>query len=149
MGCGMPKPPLFFMSRRGLSQAITAILLILASVALMSIAFIFGNTLLQSQSRVEKITITDASIIKIGSSVIVRYSVGNAGTETLTLTLIKVEGTSCSQSLSQQIAPGQRFSDSFLCSVNMNIGEKYVVRAEARTSDNRVIGDAVWVRVSA
>ncbi|MEM2293551.1 MAG: hypothetical protein QXT14_08395 [Candidatus Bathyarchaeia archaeon] len=146
MAGGMPKPPLFFVSK-GLSQAVSAIVITLIAISLMGIVFTFGNTYLQSQSRNPKINILDASIVKLGSSVIVRYSIGNTGSEQVTLTSIRVEGAGCSQTLSKPLPPGQKHSDSFLCNVNLSVGSKYVITAKANTVDGREVGDAIWVRV--
>lgn len=113
----------------------------------MAIIFNLGNSFLQSQSRNPRITILDVSIIKLGSSVIVRYSIGNTGSEQLTSISIGVEGAPCSQPISGNLQPGQKLSSSFLCDANLPIGNKYVVRVQARASDGGTVGDAVWVRV--
>jgi hypothetical protein len=145
MNPGRPKPPLFFIS--GISQAVSVALILLISLSLIGIVFAFGNVLLQSQSRQEKISILDATIVKLSSSVIVRFSVGNTGTEQVTLTLITLDGTPCSKTYSQNIPPGQRFSDTFLCNVNLALGAKVVVRAVATTPSGKNVGDAVWATV--
>lgn len=142
-----PKTPTFFIS--GISQAVSVALIMLIAIALLGIVFMFGNTYLQSQSRLEKITILDADIVKLSASAIVRFSVGNTGTESVRLTLVSLDGTPCSKTYSQNIPPGQKFSDTFLCSVNLGIGSKVVVRATAATPTGKTVGDAVWVSVSA
>ena len=140
------KTPIFFMS--SISQAVSVALITLISLSLIGIVFVFGNVYLQSQSRQEKITILDASIVKLQSSIIVRFSVGNTGTEQVRLTSIRLDGTACSKTYSQNIPPGQRFSETFLCNVNLPIGSKVVVRAIAKTPTGKDIGDAVWAIVS-
>ncbi|MEM1558529.1 MAG: hypothetical protein QXI11_08405 [Thermoproteota archaeon] len=147
MAGGIPKPSLFFVSSKGLSQAVSTIIITLIAISLMGIVFTFGNTYLQSQSRNTRISILDAGIVKLGSSVIVRYSIGNTGSEHVTLTSIIVEGAGCSQTLSKPLPPGQKYSDSFLCSANLPVGGKYVVTAKANTVDGKTVGDALWVRV--
>jgi len=141
-----PKPPTFFMS--GVSQAVSVALIMLIALSLLGIVFMFGNVYLQSQSRQEKITLLDASIIKLSSSIVVRFSVGNTGTEQVTLRSISLDGTACSKTYSQNIPPGQRFSETFLCNVNLPLGSKIVVRANAQTPSGKNIGDAVWAVVS-
>ena len=141
-----PKPPIFFMS--GISQAVSVALILLISLSLIGMVFVFGNVYLQSQSRQEKITILDASIVKLQSSIIVRFSVGNTGTEQVRLTSISLDGTACSKTYSQNIPPGQRFSETFLCNTNLALGSKVVVRASAQTPSGKNIGDAVWAVVS-
>jgi len=141
-----PKPPTFFMS--GVSQAVSVALILLISLSLIGIVFVFGNVYLQSQSRQEKITILDATIVKLSSSIIVRFSVGNTGTEQVRLTSISLDGTACSKAYSQNIPPGQKFSDTFLCSANLALGAKVVVRADAATPSGESVGDAVWAVVS-
>jgi len=142
-----PKPPLFFIS--GISYAVSVILITLIAISLISIVFMFGNTYLQSQSRQEKITILDADIFKMSSSIIVRFSIGNTGTEQARLNSISLESVACQKTYNQNILPGQRFSDTFTCNVNLNIGSKIVLKASATTPSGKNIGDAVWVVVSA
>jgi len=145
MAPGRPETPSFFVS--GISQAVSVVLILIISLSLIGIVFTFGNVYLQSQSRQAKITILDASLIKLSSSLIVRVSVGNTGTEQVTLTAISLDGTSCSKAYSQAIQPGQRFSDTFTCGVSLPLGQKVVVRAVATTPSGQNVGDAVWAVV--
>jgi len=145
MAPGRPKPPTFFIS--GISQAVSVALILLISLSLIGIVFMFGNVYLQSQSRQAGIAILDAALIKLSSSIIVRFSVGNIGTEQVTLTSISLDGTGCSRTYSQAIQPGQRFSDTFVCNVNLPLGAKVVVRAVARAPAGQNVGDVIWAVV--
>lgn len=144
----MPKPPSLFY-RRGVSYAVSVILVTVISISLLAVLFSFGNVYLQSQSRQDKISILSVDVVKLQSSVIVRFSVGNAGTGGLTLTSARLEGAACSKTYSQSIPPGQRFSDTFLCNADLNVGVKLVFRVEATAHDNGALGDAAWTTVKA
>ena len=147
----MPRPPTSpkIFSRMGLSEAASAILLVSVAIALLSITFIFGQALVQSQAREARLTILEARALKLGSNMVLRLSIGNTGTEPLTLTSVTLAGTGCSYTFSVELGPGERFTDTLPCGSSPPPGARLTLTVKALTRDGREVGDSVWVAVEA
>jgi len=143
-----PKPPLFFIF--GLSHSISVIILIIISLALLSIVAVFGLTWTSQQSRVDSISIQSVRIVNIApGTFLVKVTVGNTGTSDISLTRIFISESGCSISPNTIVKPGQTYSSSFTCQ-GLTVNTRYNVVVEGIiSSSNKRVGDAVWAMVEA
>jgi len=149
MAGGIPKPPLFFVSK-GLSQALSTVLLIVIGLALLAILAIFGTTYVQSQSGFNpQITITSARLVRLtSSSTALTITITNTGNQPLSSITIDIAGSGCTFSVTGSLSVGQSITRTFTCPRDLGIHQKYNVVVSAYASNVKV-GDAKWVIVEA
>jgi hypothetical protein len=123
-------------NRRGLSETVAALALIVAAVAIAVFLGIFSSAFTRNVAVSEKIDVSASLKTLYGGdgSAVLRVSVKNVGDANVQLTSISITGGSafCSSTSLPSIAPGQVIELVFDCT-GVTKYDKYVVAVRGRT----------------
>jgi hypothetical protein len=140
-----PKPLFFPHSRTGLSEVVAAVILTLASLVAIAVAFATGM-LRVAPAATSTGLIVSAHLEPFGGGGLLEVTVYNVGKEPVTLTQLRMlSGSSVvwSASVNQDLKPSTGFSNTYVISSGVASGIVYVVEAGAntqRTPPTTIIG---------
>jgi hypothetical protein len=140
-----PKPLFFTHSRTGLSEVVAAVILTLASLVAIAVAFATGM-LRVAPAATSTGLIVSAHLEPFGGGGLLEVTVYNVGKEPVTLTQLRMlSGSSVvwSASVNQDLKPSTGFSNTYVISSGVASGIVYVVEARAntqRTPPTTIIG---------
>jgi hypothetical protein len=140
-----PKPLFFTHSRTGLSEVVAAVILTLASLVAIAVAFATGM-LRVAPAATSTGLIVSAHLEPFGGGGLLEVTVYNVGKEPVTLTQLRMlSGSSVvwSASVNQDLKPSTGFSNTYVISSGVASGIVYVVEAGAntqRTPPTTIIG---------
>jgi hypothetical protein len=140
-----PKPLFFTHSRTGLSEVVATIILTLASLVAIAVAFATGM-LRVAPAATSTGLLVSAHLEPFGSGGLLEVTVYNVGKEPVTLTQLRMlSGSSVvwSTSINQDLKPSTGFSNTYVISSGVASGIVYVVEARAntqRTPPTTIIG---------
>jgi hypothetical protein len=139
------KPLFFSRSRRGLSEVVAAVVLTLASLVAIAVAFSTGM-LRVAPAATSTGLLVSAHLEPFGGGGLLEVTVYNVGKEPVTLTQLRMlSGSSVvwSASVNQNLKPSTGFSNTYVISSGVVSGGVYVVEARAntqRTPPTTIIG---------
>jgi hypothetical protein len=140
-----PKPLFFTHSRTGLSEVVATIILTLASLVAIAVAFATGM-LRVAPAATSTGLLVSAHLEPFGGGGLLEVTVYNVGKEPVTLTQLRMlSGSSVvwSTSINQDLKPSTGFSNTYVISSGLASGGVYVVEARAntqRTPPTTIIG---------
>jgi hypothetical protein len=140
-----PKPLFFSHSRTGLSEVVAAVVLTLASLVAIAVAFATGM-LRVAPAATSTGLLVSAHLEPFGGGGLLEVTVYNVGKEPVTLTQLRMlSGSSVvwSASVNQDLKPSTGFSNTYVISSGLASGGVYVVEARAntqRTPPTTIIG---------
>jgi hypothetical protein len=140
-----PKPLFFTHSRTGLSEVVAAVVLTLASLVAIAVAYATGMLRL-APSATSTGLLVSAHLEPFGGGGLLEVTVYNVGKEPVTLTQLRMlSGSSVvwSASVNQDLKPSTGFSNTYVISSGVASGIVYVVEARAntqRTPPTTIIG---------
>jgi len=140
-----PKPLFFTHSRRGLSEVVAAVILTLASLVAIAVAFATGM-LRVAPAATSTGLLVSAHLEPFGGGGLLEVTVYNVGKEPVTLTQLRMlSGSSVvwSASVNHVLKPSTGFSNTYVISSGLASGGVYVVEARAntqRTPPTTIIG---------
>jgi hypothetical protein len=143
-----PKPLFFSRSRTGLSEVVAAVVLTLASLVAIAVAFATGM-LRVAPATTSTGLLVSAHLEPFGGGGLLEVTVYNVGKEPVTLTQLRMlSGSSVvwSASVNQDLKPSTGFSNTYVISSGVASGIVYVVEARAntqRTPPTTIIGSTV------
>jgi hypothetical protein len=139
------KPLFFTRSHIGLSEVVAAVVLTLASLVAIAVAFTTGM-LRVAPAATSTGLLVSAHLEPFGSGGLLEVTVYNVGKEPVTLTQLRMlSGSSVvwSASVNQNLKPSTGFSNTYVISSGLASGGVYVVEARAntqRTPPTTIIG---------
>jgi hypothetical protein len=139
------KPLFFSRSRTGLSEVVAAVVLTLASLVAVAVAFATGM-LRVAPAATSTGLLVSAHLEPFGGGGLLEVTVYNVGKEPVTLTQLRMlSGSSVvwSASVNQNLKPSTGFSNTYVISSGVVSGGVYVVEARAntqRTPPTTIIG---------
>jgi hypothetical protein len=140
-----PKPLFFSRSRIGLSEVVAAVVLTLASLVAVAVAFATG-LLRVAPAATSTGLLVSAHLEPFGGGGLLEVTVYNVGKEPVTLTQLRMlSGSSVvwSASVNHVLKPSTDFSNTYVISSGVASGGVYVVEARAdtqRTLPTTIIG---------
>lgn len=122
-------PPIFF-NKRGISNILAVILLVIITLVVGAMFFIFGRTMFSSLSSTHDFQITDATILldSAGNPTLL-ISVKNVGNSRLTISSVAIG--SWSSAWNQVLEAGQQVSKTFTPTGTFTSGQKVIVKVSA------------------
>jgi hypothetical protein len=130
-----PKPLFLTRTRTGLSEVVAAVVLTLASLVAIAVAYATGMLRL-APSATSTGLLVSAHLEPFGSGGLLEVTVYNVGKEPVTLTQLRMlSGSSVvwSASVNQDLKPSTGFSNTYVISSGVASGGVYVVEASANT----------------
>jgi hypothetical protein len=130
-----PKPLFFTHSRTGLSEVVAAIILTLASLVAIAVAFATGM-LRVAPAATSTGLLVSAHLEPFGGGGLLEVTVYNVGKEPVTITQLRMlSGSSVvwSAGVNQDLKPSTGFSNTYVISSGLASGGVYVVEAIANT----------------
>jgi hypothetical protein len=130
-----PKPLFLTRTRTGLSEVVAAVVLTLASLVAIAVAYATGMLRL-APSATSTGLLVSAHLEPFGSGGLLEVTVYNVGKEPVTLTQLRMlSGSSVvwSTSINQDLKPSTGFSNTYVISSGVASGGVYVVEASANT----------------
>jgi hypothetical protein len=140
-----PKPLFFSRSRTGLSEVVAAVVLTLASLVAIAVAFATGM-LRVAPAATSTGLLVSAHLEPFGGGGLLEVTVYNVGKEPVTLTQLRMlSGSSVlwSASVNQDLKPSTGFRNTYVISSGVASGIVYIVEARAntqRTPPTTIIG---------
>jgi len=130
-----PKPLFLTRSRIGLSEVVAAVVLTLASLVAITVAYATGMLRLAPSATSTGLLIS-AHLEPFGSGGLLEVTVYNVGKEPVTLTQLRMlSGSSVvwSASVNQDLKPSTGFSNTYVISSGLASGGVYIVEVRANT----------------
>ncbi|MEM3610428.1 MAG: archaellin/type IV pilin N-terminal domain-containing protein [Candidatus Anstonellales archaeon] len=123
-------PPIFLFNKKAISNILAVVLLVIITLVVGALFFIFGRTMFSSLSSTHDFEITDATILldSAGNPTLL-ISIKNVGNSRLTISQVSI-GT-WSSAWNQVLDAGQQAGKTFTPTGTFTSGQKVIVRVSA------------------